>query len=416
MATRYRANLRACRKCGATPAYAMARRLPTHSGNPSPTDRVRDWLGEIDSLLGEVDRTVRGAARTVRSAFDDGPFGVLAYRGFGNATSAYVYGRAQENRGVGPSHPSHSALDNLLNTYRRVQSHPLAFADLAVTFGSSCTTLKADDEGFFSARIDLPAPWDSGSEWTEYRVDLLAPARPGVDRAHQTGEILIPSSSARVGIISDIDDTVIQSRVSNFLEAARAVMLGNAHTRLPFPGVAAFYEALRNGATRDERNPVFYVSSSPWNIYDVITEFMDLRKVPRGPVLLRDWDISLGALSARRHFDHKGTSIRTIMQLYPELPFILLGDTSQHDPEIYRQIVSEFPGRVRAIYIRDVTRNADRSAAVQKLAEELRASNASLVLAEDTVGAAMHAVEQGWISPDALPDIREEKREDETAG
>ena len=377
---------------------------------------MRNWLGEIDSLLGEIDRTVRGAARTVRSAFDDGPFEVLAYRGFGNATSAYVYGRAQETRGVGPSDPSHSALDNLMNTYRRAQSHPLAFADLTVTFGSSSVKLKADDEGFFTARLDLVAPLSTSSEWNAYHVDLLAPSRPGLDRARQTGEILIPASSARFGVISDIDDTVIQSRVSNFLEAARTVILGNAHTRLPFPGVPAFYQALRNGVDGDERNPVFYVSSSPWNIYDVITEFMDLRKVPRGPVLLRDWDIGLGALSSTRHFDHKGASIRTIMQLYPDLPFILLGDTSQHDPEIYRQIVHEFPGRVRAIYIRDVTRNADRSAAVQRLAEELRAAHASLVLAEDTVGAAMHAVEQGWISANAMPDICARKKEDETAG
>ena len=384
--------------------------------NPSPSDSVKDWLVEIDSLLGEFDRSVRGAARAVRSAFDEGPFEILAYRGFGTTRSAHVYGRAQENRGVGPSDPSHSALDNLMNTFRRAQSHPLPFADLAVTFGTSSVALKADDEGFFTTRIDLAAPLSASSEWNEYHVDLLAPSRPGRERARQAGEILIPASSARFGVISDIDDTVIQSRVSNFLEAARTVMLGNAHTRLPFPGVAAFYQALHNGVAGDEKNPIFYVSSSPWNIYDVITEFMDIRKVPRGPVLLRDWDISFGALSSTRHFDHKGASIRTIMQLYPELPFILLGDTSQHDPEIYRQIVHEFPGRVRAIYIRDVTQDANRSAAVQRLAEELRMPGASLVLAEDTIGAATHAVEQGFISPNALPAIREEKQEDEKAG
>ena len=379
----------------------------------SHTDRVRDWLGEIDSLLGEIDRSIRGAARSVRSAFDDGPFEVLTYRGFGTTTSAYVYGRAQENRGVGPSDPAHSVLDNLMNTYRRAQSHPLPFADLAVTFAASSTVLKADDEGFFTARIDLAEPLVTSTEWNEYTVDLLAPSRPGVDRARQVGEVLIPPPGARFGVISDIDDTVIQSRVSNFLEAARTVILGNAHTRLPFPGVAAFYQALRNGVAGAEKNPIFYVSSSPWNIHDVITEFMDLRKVPRGPVLLRDWDISFGALASTRHLDHKGAFIRTIMQLYQDLPFILLGDSSQHDPEIYRQIVHEFPGRVRTIYIRDVTRNAERSAAVQRLAEELRSSGATLVLADDTLSAATHAVEQGWINPDALPAIREEMRSDE---
>jgi len=190
-------------------------------------------------------------------------------------------------------------------------------------------------------------------------------------------------------------------------------MLGNARTRLPFPGVAAFYEALRNGATGDEKNPIFYVSSSPWNIYDVIAEFMDLQKIPKGPLVLRDWDIGWSSLSSARHFEHKTSVIRDLMQLYPDLEFILIGDSGQHDPEIYRQIVSEFPKRVRAIYIRDVTRTVERSASIQRLAAEVLAANSTLVLAEDTLGAASHAAEHGWISKDALPGVHEEKRADE---
>ena len=375
---------------------------------------MRNWIGEIDSLLGELDKNVRGVARAVRSAFGDGPFEVLAYRGYGNGRYAHVHGRAQENRGVGPSSSDDSTLQNLFNTYRRADSNPLSFARVAVEHAGATSAMKADEEGFFGGRLDLPAPVaESDSEWFEYHVDLLEPVRPGVDRARVTGEILVPPSSARFGVISDIDDTVIQSRVSNFLQAARTVILGNARTRLPFPGVAAFYQALRNGASGDEKNPIFYVSSSPWNIYDVIAEFMDLQEIPRGPILLRDWDIGLGALSSNRHFDHKGLAIRTIMQLYPELPFILIGDTSQHDPEIYRQIVSEFPNRIRAIYIRDVTRNEERSSSVKKLADEVLAAQSTLVLAEDTLGAAKHAVEQGWISKDALPHVQEEKKADE---
>ena len=376
--------------------------------------RVRDWLGEFDSLLGELDRNVQGAVRAVRSAFDDGPFEVLAYRGFGNTHSAHVYGRAQEHRGVGPSSAADSTLVNLRNTYRRADSHPLAFADLAIGYAGTITPMKADDEGFFSGRIDLPAPIATALEWNDFQVDLLAPARPGVDRARVTGHILVPPPDARFGVISDIDDTVIQSRVSNFLAAARAVILGNARTRLPFPGVAALYEALRNGVGGSEQNPIFYVSSSPWNIYDVITEFMDLHKIPRGPVLLRDWDIGFGTLSSTRHFDHKGAAIRNIMTLYPTLPFVLLGDTSQHDPEIYHRVVREFPGRVKAIYIRDVNRNAERSGAITRLAHEVRAADSVLVLAEDSIGAATHAVERGLISADALPFVREEKRADES--
>ncbi|CAN5116696.1 App1 family protein [soil metagenome] len=374
---------------------------------------MRNWLGEIDSLLNEVDRNVRGVARAVRSAFDDGPFEVLTYRGFGDARHAYVYGRAQENRGVGKSAESDSVVENLINTYRRADSHPLPFAELAVMFGGVTQAMKSDDEGFFSSRIDLSASVDVEGEWAEYAVDLLSPARPGIDRPRCKGEVLVPPATAQFAIVSDIDDTVIQSRVSNFLLAARSVILGNARTRLPFPGVAAFYEALRNGRSGAERNPIFYVSSSPWNIYDVITEFMDLQKIPRGPVLLRDWDISFGALSSHRHFEHKGQAICNIMQFYPHLSIILIGDSGQHDPEIYRQVVHEFPNRVKAIYIRDVSSNPERSIEIGKLAEEVAASSCELVLVEDTYAAAKHAVAQGWISEEALPMVKEEKRADE---
>ena len=132
---------------------------------------MRHWLGEIDSLFGEVEKSVRGAVRSVRSAFDDGPFQVLAYRGFGNARSAYVHGRAQEHRGVGPGTASDSVLENLRNTYRRGNSHPLPFADVAIGYAGTTTALKADDEGFFSGRIDLPAPIATGAEWNEYRME-----------------------------------------------------------------------------------------------------------------------------------------------------------------------------------------------------------------------------------------------------
>ena len=149
-----------------------------------------------------------------------------------------------------------------------------------------------------------------------------------------------------------MDDTVLQSEVTSFLRAARMVLLENALTRLPFPGVAAFYRALERGATGAEANPIFYVSSSPWNLYDVIDGFLEAQRIPAGPLLLRDWD--LGRLS-ERHARHKGVVIREIFDTYPELPFLLVGDSGQEDPEIYAELVRERPGRVKAVYIRNVS-------------------------------------------------------------
>ncbi len=374
---------------------------------------MTDWPARIDSLIGELGRNMSAATRAVRSLLDTDPVEVLAYRGYGNANRAHVYGRVLEKPGVSASSDADSTLRNLLNTWRRAESDPLAFARVRIEYAGGTHEIRADDEGFFGGWILADPDLVVDDEWNPYEATAISTHAGDSELAKGGGEILVPAAGARFGVISDIDDTVIQSRVSNFLQAARTVMLGNARTRLPFPGVAAFYQALRNGAGGDERNPVFYVSSSPWNIYDVITEFMDLQDIPRGPLLLRDWDITLGALSSDRHFDHKGAAIRNILQLYPEMPFMLIGDTSQHDPEIYQSIVTEFPERIRAIYIRDVTGTATRQSAVKELAQRVLAAGSVLVLAEDTLGAAQHAAEQGWIDGNALPDVRKEKRADE---
>lgn len=376
---------------------------------------MSDWSDEMLYILRKLGKSAGSAARLIKSALDDDPNEVLCYRGFASASRAWIYGRVIEKREFGASTDGDSTLRNLLNTYRRADSDPLRFALVRVKCGSATETMKADDEGFFGGWLQSPP--GPVANVNDYSAELMTSTAGVESTASGSAQILVPPESARFGIISDIDDTVIQSRVSSFIQAARTVMLGNARTRLPFPGVAAFYRALHGGANGEEKNPVFYVSSSPWNIYDVISEFMELQNIPSGPILLRDWDIALGALSATRHFDHKGVAIRNILGLYPQLSFILIGDSSQHDPEIYRQVVSEFPGRIQAIYIRDVTNSPERSWSMKKLAEEVLASSSTLVISPDTLGAARHASEKGWIQSDSLSDIGDEKKADEgTAG
>jgi phosphatidate phosphatase APP1 len=226
------------------------------------------------------------------------------------------------------------------------------------------------------------------------------------------GKALVPTHRPEFIVISDVDDTVLQSNVTSLLMALRTMLFENARTRLPFPGVAAFYQALRAGPTGRARNPTFYVSSSPWNLYDIIEEFLAVQRIPAGPLLLRDVDIGLGVLSSRHHHTHKREMIRRVLTTCAE-PAILIGDSGQEDPEIYREVVRDYPGRIRAIYIRNVSMNADRSRAIQALADEVLAAGSSLVLADDTLTAARHAAEHGFIARESLDSIAVEKRADE---
>jgi phosphatidate phosphatase APP1 len=109
---------------------------------------------------------------------------------------------------------------------------------------------------------------------------------------------------------------------------------------------------------------------------------------------------------------HKLHWIRTLLETYPSLPFILIGDSGEADPEIYLKATQSYPGRIAAIYIRDVAPEA-RDRAIPAIAEQVRAAGSEMLLVRDTVEAAIHAASRGFIRPDTLLDIREERREDQ---
>ncbi|HYH44113.1 MAG TPA: App1 family protein, partial [Thermoanaerobaculia bacterium] len=209
------------------------------------------------------------------------------------------------------------------------------------------------------------------------------------------------------------DDTVVESNVTDRLAAARTVLLGNARTRLPFEGVAAFYQALHGGASGQAGNPLFYVSSSPWNLYDLLAEFLDLHKIPRGPLLLRDLGIDRAKLLSSDHHAHKLAQIRPLLALYPHLTFVLLGDSGQHDPEIYREVVRENPGRIRAVYIRRAGERPGRDEEVEAIARDLEAAGVPLLLLRDTAPAAAHAASLVLVRPAEVPAVQKDVERDQ---
>jgi phosphatidate phosphatase APP1 len=292
---------------------------------------------------------------------------------------------------------------------RRLESDPLPFARVRARIAGTERELVADDEGFLRDWLEVETEADAG--WGSIQLELIDPP-DGITRTSQA-LFLVPPASATYGVVSDMDDTVLQSHVSDFIRAARMVLLENALTRLPFPGVAAFYRALEEGPTGGAGNPIFYVSSSPWNLYDVIAEFMEAQQIPAGPLLLRDWDLGPSLL---RNAAYKSGVIREILATFPSLPFILVGDSAQEDSEIYAEMVATHPGRILAVYIRNVRQHPERSPAILELEERVARAGSTLVMADDTLAAARHAVAHGWIREETLSDIGREKRADEGGG
>ncbi|HEY2853811.1 MAG TPA: phosphatase domain-containing protein [Gemmatimonadaceae bacterium] len=364
----------------------------------------RDLTALVSELAGDTKRAVdRAMGKT-------GAYRVIGYRGYATTQRALVLGRVLEHTRIADASASHALWRNLLATLQRIDAEPLPFAKVRARLGGCEAEVVADDEGFVRQWLAAGAQLSTG-EWHSVNLQIVAgPGTPVAAEAHLPARVLVPSSRARLGVISDMDDTVLQSEITSFIRAARLMLLENARTRLPFPGVAAFYRALERGGRGDESNPIFYVSSSPWNLHDVIADFLDAQEIPVGPMLLRDWDIGRDMMRTR---DYKRSQIREILATYPALPFILVGDSGQEDPEIYGSLVNDYPGRILAIYIRNVSLHPERSESIRRLAETVATAGSTLLLADDTLTAARHAAAHGWISEAALAEIGSEKHADE---
>lgn len=367
---------------------------------------MRGWRDDLRELAGELGAQARRASRVVQRALDLGPYRLVGYRGYASADRALILGRAFQSRGIPQADADAPRWRNLLDAVKRVDTQPLPNARVRARLQSSMRELVADDEGFLHHWIDAAVPLEAGG-WYDVALELEHPTL--TEPARATAQVLVPDRAARFGVISDLDDTVLQSHMTSLVRAARMMLLENARTRLPFPGVAAFYRGLERG-TGGARNPIFYVSAGAWNLYDLVIDFLDAQRIPRGPTLLRDWDL---ASSILRTNEHKGAIIRDILTTYPLLPFILVGDSGQADPEIYAAAVREHPGRILAIYIRNVSPAPERAAAIQHLAHAVAAAGSTLVLADDTLSVARHAAARGWIDETSLDEIGGETRDDE---
>lgn len=372
----------------------------------------RDWRSRLLSLAAGLEDTIDAAlARRALRTGRKNPLIIHAYRGYGTQARVRVRGRVLEDASIPAASERDLAWHNVLNTLRRFESDEVPGARVRLTLGGATQELVTDGEGYFDTWIAPRQALPADALWHDAGLELLAPRDPARTAPTAVGRVLVPPATAKFAVISDLDDTVVRTGATSARALLRSVFLENARTRLPFPGVAALYQALRDGASGDENNPIFYVSSSPWNLHDVLSEFLAIREIPEGPIMLRDWGLTDRELLPTSHGSHKLEAIRDIIELYPTLPFLLIGDSGQEDPEIYREVVARYPSRITAIYIRNVTPDASRVERIRALAREVSEARSELLLTSDSADVAAHARDRAWIAGPAFARVLAEVRQ-----
>ena len=222
------------------------------------------------------------------------------------------------------------------------------------TVAAEGVTSQSDEEGYFA--LTLPRGGRSGRFSVTVSCGDFETECP----------VVLTTSDAAFGVISDVDDTMMATAAYSLWRNIWTSMTGNALTRHVFPDAVALLAQLQ----QEGRNPVFFVSSSPWNFHGFLQAVFARTGLPQAPMFLRDYGISETQFITGTHGDHKGQAIDTILAAHPDLSFVLVGDTGQHDATVYRDAVVRHPGRIAHVVLRHAgpVDAADRAAAA-KLAQ-----------------------------------------------
>ncbi|MCH7409957.1 DUF2183 domain-containing protein [Belliella sp. DSM 111904] len=332
---------------------------------------------------------------------------IMPYKGFGSGKQVYIIGRVLKDRGIGLSEIGDSRWRNFSKMYKRFMSWEIPKVAVKASFENVTLTQYTDEEGYFEFHFEFENELSYNKPWQTVDIELISQVVPNQKKVSSKASVIVPTHEVEYGIISDIDDTIVPTGATKVWQMIKTTFFGNAHSRLPFPGVASFYKALERGTDGKENNPMFYVSSSPWNLYDFLSEWMEVHFVPRGPLMLRDVGLSREYFIAGSHHTHKLYQVEKILSTIPSIPFVLIGDSGQQDAEIYLQIVKDFPGRVKVVYIRHIDEGDEKK--MYDIKAQMQLLGVEMLLIKDTLEAANDALQKGWIQEKDIRDVLMEK-------
>jgi len=313
-----------------------------------------------------------GASLALLAACASGPERdvVRLHAAFGTATDIVVEGRVLEDV-VAPREASENDRSRVnlrrnasLFTSEECDECPV---DLVVDGASARRTI-TDDEGFFRVELGPPADGPAGDvatdgvETGDGSTDDIATGaaardgwRPLLATSGGTetrGAVLVVPPDNRLGIVSDIDDTVLVTEVGD-----RYRMLGNTFFRNPLQrdaveGMASLYERILASNPRPDAAPLFYLSSSPRELNGYLGAFLEWNGFPRGVLITRRLTLDRIGYERLDSVAYKTARLVDILERLPDVTFVLVGDDGENDPRIYEGVRERYPDRIAAIWIR----------------------------------------------------------------
>lgn len=331
--------------------------------------------------------------------FRKDPLQIIPFRTYGTSEHLYLKGRALEDEDIDLSKKGWFNL--LVNSWKQFETDEIKHCKLKITLPSGMTLgVKSNAEGYYLLD-EVSSEIGSGPDvegWLHYTVSYDNYSGPHDIQSNNLfqGQMLIPSKNAKHGVISDIDDTILHTGVASRLKWKVIVntFFRSPEKRKALEGSALFYKKLHLNTQSGSVNPIFYVSNSPWNLYRYLDYFLEVNEFPHGPLLLRDFRTPFDR-TPKMELAHKYHEIYNILDTYPHLPFILIGDCGEKDPYIYLDVVKQFPNRIAAIYLRSVA-HGRKMKKITSLFQNYK--EVPVLIVESSEEALVHAKAHGFVA------------------
>ncbi len=267
--------------------------------------------------------------------------------------------------------------------WRSFTSVPVNEAALTIRIGDTVHSVTADRGGV----VDTVVTVDMDPGWHTIVItvdDPRAPGKPLAEPHTVEAPVFIVDPAATIGLISDVDDTVMVTALPRPFLAAWNTFVLDEHARRPVPGMAVLYERL---VRAHPGAPVFYLSTGAWNVAPTLTRFLSRNLYPAGPLLLTDWGPTHDRWF-RSGRQHKTESLHRLATEFPRIRWLLVGDDGQHDEEIYGQFSAEHEMSVESVAIRQLSNSEAVLAGGRSKAELHSGKGVRWVYAPDGAGLA----------------------------
>ena len=319
---------------------------------------------------------------------------IKVYNGYGSSEKIIAFGHVLKLSPVLRKTYRHNWLINIFSMLRLFMVAPYKYAKLSMEWDGVLLHARAQDDGYF--KFEWSPAIAPGAGWHDITI-RLEEEKYHAHKISGAGKVNIPFDST-YAFISDIDDTFLISYSSKLRKRLYVLLTKNARSRKPFAGVVNHYQLLAASAqVENGTNPFFYVSSSEWNLFEFIKEFSRKNGLPEGVYLLNELKKfrEVWRTGQNKHAT-KFFRIVRIIEAYPHLRFILLGDDSQEDPNIYSALADHFTDKIFAVYIRRVHKNKYKG--VQKVVDKMIASGIPCCYFMHSEEAIAHSKSIGLIS------------------